>query len=274
MNVRRPGPVLLACLAALALVLVAAVLGERIAPYDPLLQDPARGAVGPGGLHWLGTDDLGRDIFSRLIAGAWTAIAGPLLVAIGTTLIGTALGLVAAYRGRTLDALIMRSVDLMYALPAMLVLIVVVGVLGGGYYAAVLMLILLVVPTDIRLVRSAALTQRELPYMESARVLGLSGSRIVLVHLLPNVLPTVVTNFLLDFVTALVGLSSLSFLGMGVPVGTPDWGLMLAENRSILDLNPWSVIAPALLITVTATAATMLADAGYDRISSAGARRG
>ncbi|GII95411.1 ABC transporter permease [Sinosporangium siamense] len=270
---RRLGVSVVLCLAVLIPIVISAVFGSAIAPHDPALQDPTLGALAPNGTYWLGTDDLGRDIFSRLIAGAYTAVAGPLLVALGTTLTGTVIGLLAAYRGGWFDTVAMRGVDLMYALPAMLVLIIAVGVLGGGYYVAVVLLIFLTVPTNIRLVRSAALSQKEMAYVESARVMGLSPARIIGVHILPNVSPTVVTNFLLDFVGALVGLSGLSFLGLGVPAGTADWGLMLAENRAIMDLNPMAIVAPAALITLTATAATVLADAAYKRISQAGAQR-
>ena len=132
----------------------------------------------------------------------------------------------------------MRWVDFMIALPGPLVAIVVVGVVGGGYWTAVLVLIILFTAPDTRIVRSAVLEQRPLPYIDAARALGVSKTRILFVHILPNVLPLVLAYVLLDFAFALVNLAGLSFLGLGVEPGTPDWGRMLFENRTILFSNP------------------------------------
>jgi ABC-type dipeptide/oligopeptide/nickel transport system permease subunit len=165
----------------------------------------------------------------------------------------------------------MRLIDLVYAVPPLLVGIVVVGLFGGGYWLAVLVLILLSAPADVRVVRSAAMAQRELPYVAAARVVGVGGFGLAVRHVLPNITPTVTANVLLEFVGGLIALSALAFLGLGVAAGTPDWGLMIAENRSILDLNPWAVIAPAVLIMLTAIAMTILGDRVYDILTRRGA---
>ncbi|MFI6600611.1 ABC transporter permease [Nonomuraea sp. NPDC050536] len=249
------------------MAVVAAVAGSWLAPYDPAAQDLALGATGSSAAHWLGTDDLGRDVLSRMLVGAWSALSWPVLVTLGTTALSTTLGLLSGYRRGWVDALMMRTVDLAIAMPGMLMLIVIVGVLGGGYAWAVLAMAVLFTPGDIRVVRSLTLAQRELAYAEAARTLGLSSRRIMFRHLLPNLAPTVVANALLSFVAALVSLAGLSFLGVGLPAGTPDWGLMVEENRKLLDLNPWASIAPAALLTVVACAATLLGDRAFETMS-------
>ncbi|MBB5958645.1 peptide/nickel transport system permease protein [Saccharothrix tamanrassetensis] len=255
---------------ALGLVVIAALLGDWIAPFDPGAQDLAGTAMPPDAAHWLGTDELGRDVLSRLIAGTRTALLGPALVALGVAVLSTAIGLLAGYRGGWVDSAIMRAVDLVYAIPPLLVAIVVVGVFGGGYPLAIGVLIALSVPADTRMVRSAVLAQRNLAYVEAARTVGLGRGRILFAHLLPNVLPTVVANLLLSFVGALVGLAALAFLGLGVGTGAPDWGRMLAENKGLVDLNPAAMIGPAVLITVVAASVTLLGDRLYDLMSARG----
>jgi ABC-type dipeptide/oligopeptide/nickel transport system permease subunit len=265
------GPLAWACLAFLAAVAATALLAPLIAPFDPSEQHLPDSAVPPNGTYWLGTDTLGRDILSRVMYGARTALVGPAVIAVGAGLLGTALGLLAGFRGGRVDWVTMRLIDLVYAVPPLLVGIVVVGLFGGGYWLAVLVLILLSAPADVRVVRSAAMAQRELPYVAAARVVGVGGFGLAVRHVLPNITPTVTANVLLEFVGGLIALSALAFLGLGVAAGTPDWGLMIAENRSILDLNPWAVIAPAVLIMLTAIAMTILGDRVYDILTRRGA---
>ena len=236
-------------------------------------QDLLTGLTGPGGKHLLGTDDLGRDILSRTIVGARTALIGPLLIAIGAMLIGNILGLLAGYRGGPTDSLIMRGVDLIYALPALLVAIVVVGVLGGGYYLAVGTLLFLFIPFDARLVRGATLEQRSKAYVEAAETLGLSRRRIMFLHIWPNVLPVAVANACLAFAFALVSLSALSFLGLGVGPGTADWGRMLSDSRTLLFANSASAIAPGVALVLLAASVNIVGDWLYERLSDRGELR-
>ncbi|GAA1713065.1 ABC transporter permease [Kribbella yunnanensis] len=250
-------PLAFLCVAAL---LVMATLGSLLAPQDPTAQDLLSAAAAPGAGHLLGTDSLGRDILSRVLVGARPALIGPLAVAAGAVILAVLLGLLAGFNGGWIETLIVRIGDLMYALPGLLVLIVVAGLFGGGYWVAVVLMIILVSPAGMRLVRSAVLTQRNLPYIEAAQTLGVNKTRLMLRHILPNVVPTVVAMFLLDFVGGLVALSTLSFLGVGSPPGSADWGLMLAENRPLLDQNPWAAIAPALLLIIAAFSVTILGD--------------
>lgn len=261
------------CVTVIIIVALLALLGELIAPQDPDAQMTSLGMSGPSAEHWLGTDQLGRDIFSRLIVGAQTAFVGPLVIAACSLVIGDLLGLVAGYFGGWVDSLIMRWVDLMWSIPSLLVIIVVAGAFGGGYWLAIGLLIVLVVPMDVRVVRGATLEQVPRPYVESAKTLGVSNIRILVSHIWPNVAPVAVANSFLIFATALVSLSGLSFLGLGVNPGTPDWGLMLAENLDLLFISPVAALAPGLMIVMTAASMNVFGDWTYERLSERGASR-
>jgi peptide/nickel transport system permease protein len=267
---RRPSPVVAVAFVVVVGVAVCAIFGGAIAPHDPSTQNLVDTLARPSGSHWLGTDDLGRDVFSRTMAGARTAVLGPLLIALGAMLIGNVFGLYAGYHGGWPDSSIMRVADLIYALPALLVAIVVVGVLGGGYFRAVFLLVLLFCPFDTRLVRAATLEQRGRPYVEAARTLGLSSRRIMFRHIWPNVLPVAIANATLAFAFALVALSSLSYLGIGVGPGTADWGRMLSDSRTLLFDNPWTALAPGIALVLTAASVNIIGDWLFERFSDRG----
>ena len=242
------------------LVLIMAIFGAWLAPQDPNNQNLLLVGMGPSQGHLLGTDALGRDIFSRLIVGARSAVFGALIVALGAMLIGNALGLLAGYDGGWRDSLVMRVVDVVYALPALIVAIVVVGVLGGSYALTLGVLVFLFAPNDTRIVRAAVLEQRALPYVEAARTAGASSTRIMWRHIWPNLALLVLAQTFLTFALALVAMSSLSYLGLGVPPGTADWGRMLAEGQETLFENPAAAIAPGVLIVATAASMTIVGD--------------
>jgi len=269
---RGLSPLVVAALIVVGAVVVAAIAGPAIAPHSATAQDLATGISGPSSEHWLGTDDLGRDVFSRTIVGARTAVLGPLLVAAGAMVIGNLLGLVAGYRGGWLDTLVSRYADLVYALPALLVAIVVVGVVGGGYFTAVALLVILYSPVDTRLIRSATLVQRSQPYVEAARVSGIPARRIMLAHIWPNVLPLAVANAFLTFAFSIVSLAALSFLGLGVGPGTADWGRMLSDSRTLLFDNEWTALGPGIALVVTAASVNVVGDWVFERLSERGRR--
>ena len=252
-------------------VLVLAIFGPLLAPYDPLEQHLNQIFAQPGGKFLLGTDELGRDVLSRTIAGARTAVVGATVITLGGLLIGIPLGLIAGYRGGRVDAVISRWADFMIAIPALLVAIVVVGVLGGGYWMAVALLVVLQSPFETRLARSGTLEQRGLPYVEAARTLGISQWRIMGGHIFPNLLSVIVPNAALTYTYALVTLAGLAFLGLGVSPGQADWGLMIAENRVGLFSNPWATLAPALMLMLLATSVSFLGDLLYEAFQDRGA---
>jgi peptide/nickel transport system permease protein len=249
------------------------VFGSLIAPQNPNAQNPVNALAKPGGAHWLGTDSLGRDVLSRLIAGARTAFMGPLVIAGASLVFGNLLGLWAGYKGGRVDAVIMRWVDLMWSVPGLLVIVVVSGTLGGGYWLAVGLLVILTIPFDTRVVRGATLEQAPRPYVEAARTLGVPGWRIMVWHIWPNVSPVAVANAFLNFAGSLTAIAGLSFLGLGVAPGTPDWGLMLSEGLQDLFVNPVAVLAPGALIVLTATSMNLIGDWLQERLASRGATR-
>jgi peptide/nickel transport system permease protein len=270
---RRPSLLISLSVLIVVLVVACAVFGSLLAPDPANAQNLLSGVKPPSAHHLLGTDDFGRDIFSRLIVGARAAVIGPALIAIGALVIGNALGLIAGYVGGRVDYFIMRLSDLVWALPGLLIAIVVVGVIGGGYYVAVVVLIVLTFPIDARIVRGATLQQRNMPYVEAAATLGLSPWRLMVRHIWPNLLPLVMANTFLNFAFSLVSLSGLSFLGLGVPLNTPDWGGMLSQNLPLIQTNPLAVLAPAIALVLTATSMNLIGDWIYERLSDRGRAR-
>lgn len=270
---RRPSPLIAACYLLIAAVVLCAITGTLLAPHDPAALNPTLVGRPPGHGFLLGTDGLGRDIFSRIIAGARHALVGPLVVAAGSLLLSIGLGLVAGYRGGLFDSLTMRWVDVLFTIPGFLVVIVVVGVVGGGYWLAVLVLVGLHVPVPTRVIRGATLEQRSRPYIEAARAMGLSQRKIMFGHILPNLRPVLVANFFLGFTYAIVELASLSFLGLGAPPGSPDWGAMLSENRTLIYTNPWAALAPALMIVLVAASMNLIGDHLFEKLSDRGRAR-
>lgn len=269
---RLPSVEIVLCILFVALVVVCGVLGSRIAPHSPSAEDLAFGLHGPSASHLLGTDESGRDVLSRLIAGAQSALLGPIVVVLGAMVIGTAFGLWAGYRGGWVDSMVMRTVDLLYSLPGLLVAIVALGVFGGGYWVAVGVLVLLTAPYDTRLIRGATLGQRGLPYVDAARTLGLSSRRIMFRHIWPNVVPLIIANSFLNFAFTLVSLASLAFLGLGAGPGATDWGKMLNENLPVIETNPLAVLAPGIALILLALSMNLIGDWIYERLSDRGLR--
>ncbi|MBA2530523.1 MAG: ABC transporter permease [Nocardioidaceae bacterium] len=255
------------------LLIFLALFGPLLAPHGPESLNLATGLTTPNGEFWFGTDDLGRDVFSRTIYGVRYALFGPVLIVVGAFVIGNVLGLAAGYRGGLLDASIMRWVDLMYAVPGLLVTIVLIGVLGASYLLAVVVLVVLTSPFDTRIIRGVTLEQRSLPYVEAARTLGLPVRAILFRHIFPNILPISFANAFLNFAFSLVALSALSFLGLGIGPGTADWGRMLSESRLLLFDNPVAALAPGGMIVLTATSMNLIGDWLYDRLADRGRAR-
>ncbi len=262
---------IVACFAYVAVIVVCALLGSAIAPHAPDAQNLSLGMQGPSGAHLLGTDEPGRDVLSRVMAGAPSAIAGPIVVVLGAMLMGTFFGLLAGYRGGWTDAVVMRTVDLLYSLPGLLIALVVLGVFGGGYWTAVGVLILLTAPYDTRLIRGATLAQRDRPYVEAARTLGLSPARIMARHIWPNVAPLILANSFLNFAFTLVALASLAFLGLGAGPGATDWGQTLNTNLpSLLGTNPLAALAPGIALVLLALSMNLIGDWILERVTDRG----
>lgn len=256
-----------------AFVAVCALLPGVVAPGSTQ-QDILLGVSGPGVAgHLLGTDTLGRDILKLTFGGTQSAIAGPLVIAFGSMILGVLLGTLAGYHGGPLDAVIARWADLLLALPAVLLAVVVAGIVGGGYWITVGVLIVLFSPSDIRLIRGAVMEQKTQPYIESAKVLRMPTWRIMYRQILPNVVPVAVANVMLNVAFAIVAMSSLSYLGLGVGPGSPDWGRQLSDGQSILAANPAAIVAPGVMIVATATAINIVGDWLFERLTVRAASR-
>lgn len=253
--------ILVALVAAISPMLTEAATKQSI--LDSLLPPGSPG-------HLLGTDELGRDVLLLTLAGTGSAIAGPVVIAAGSMLLAIIFGTLAGYFGGLTDTVIGRIVDVLLSLPVMLVAIVIAGIFGAGYWVTVMMLIVLFSPSDIRIVRAGVTEQTPRPYVEAAQMLSLSPMRIMYRHIVPNVWPLILTNFMLNVGIALVTLSSLSFLGIGVSPGTPDWGRQISDGRSVMLDNPAMLLVPALLIILVTMAINVLGDYLGERLRERG----
>jgi peptide/nickel transport system permease protein len=185
-------------------------------------------------------------------------------------LLAVVIGTLAGYLRGPVDWVVGRVVDILLSLPVMLVAIVVAGIFGAGYWVTVLMLIALFCPSDIRIIRAGVTEQAPRPYVEAAQMLSLSPARIMYRHIVPNVWPLIMTNFMLNLAIALVTLSSLSFLGIGVAPGTADWGRQITDGRGVIGDNPAMLLVPAILIVLVAMAINVLGDHLGERLRERG----
>jgi peptide/nickel transport system permease protein len=248
------------------LVIVAAVAAPWLATADPIDQDLAVALKPPfwwqdGSLrHPLGTDHLGRDVYSRLIYGAQISLTISVLAALLGATVGVVAGLVAGYRGGRVGAVIMRIVDLNLAFPLILLALAVVALLGANLRNLVVVMAITTWMIYARVVRGLSLALREQEFVQAVRALGAHDARIIARHVLPNVLPAVLVIWTLEVARVILMESALSFLGLGVPPPTPTWGRMLAEGRDYLTMAGWISIFPGLAIMVTVLGINFLGD--------------
>lgn len=224
---------LVAALIAGAMLLLA-LIGPLLAPQEPNLGSIIQRYQSPSGEHLLGTDQAGRDLFSRLLYGARTSVLGAALVVVLAAVAGTLLALLATWHGGWVDSLIGRLLDLLFAFPNLLLAILIVAIVGAGVVPAALALAVAYVPYTARVLRSVALRERGMPYVQAAELQGLSGLLIALRHLLPNISPQVLTGAAINFGYAMIDMAALSFLGLGVQSPRADWGLMVSEGKDSL----------------------------------------
>ncbi|MFI6938715.1 ABC transporter permease [Streptomyces sp. NPDC050418] len=262
------GPLFGVSVVVLAVLVLVAVAAPLISPYDPEALDLAASLAGTSGDHLLGTDQSGRDILSRLIHGARTGLLGPLLVVGFSTVLGTVLGMVAAWRGGWTDTFLSRSMDLVFAIPGLLLAILLVSVAGSGMAAPVAAMAVAYTPYVGRLVRGIARQEKARPYIESYRVQGWSGWTICLRHLLPNIAPTVLAQSAMNFGYALMDLAALSFLGFGVQPPSADWGAMINDGQAaVLQGAMLPALAPSACIVLAVVAFGIVGEGLADRIA-------
>lgn len=265
-TLRRTGrlPAARAALAVLAVVALLAVFGGLLAPQDPLAQDTAKVLQGPSGGHLLGTDYLGRDVLSRLLAGTGRSVLGAVESVGAAMLFGIVPGLASLWLGRTVEWAALRAVDALMTLPFTLFAIAAVGVFGNGLNQAMLALGVLLAPLFFRVSRAAALGLKQAQYVEAAELMGASRGRVLRTHIAAKVLPTVAVTTAHALATALLTVTSLTFLGIGVQPPAPTWGGMLAGDLGFLAQQPWAPVLPGVLIMITVGALNLLADAVRD----------
>ncbi|MFA7433905.1 MAG: ABC transporter permease [Gemmobacter sp.] len=254
----------------IVLMMLAAIFADVVAPYDPLQTNYIAIMQAPSADHWMGTDDFGRDIFSRVIYGARTALAVGFIASLAGCSIGALIGMVSAYFGGWIDTVIQRLMDVLLSFPIIVLALAVVAVLGknivGGIDINLIIAIgLPIIPKVARVVRSSTLSIRELPYIDAARAAGFSHSRIVLRHIMPNVTAPFLIMLTAYVAQAILLEASLSFLGLGVTEPTPAWGLMLSGSAAqYYQEAPWMIIFPGIAISLAVFAFNLFGDALRD----------
>jgi len=261
------GLVIIGLLALIAItVWISELIGIQILPYDPNYSDMTKSFIWPNAEHWFGTDQLGRDVFSRIIDGTKISLfVGVTAVAISLS-IGVLLGSIAGYRGGKTDALIMRTMDVMLAIPSILLAIAFMAALGKGLDKAVIAIGLVSIPEYARIVRGSILSVKENDYVQAARVIGNGDSRIIFKHILPNIISLIVVRATLGISSAVLDTAALGFLGLGVQPPFAEWGDMLGRARGFIFTAPYTLIFPGIAITITVLAFNLFGDGLRDAL--------
>jgi len=243
-----------------------AVLATWVAPYDPMAQSVIARMQGPSAAHWLGTDQLGRDLLARILYGYRISLAVCVAAVVAALLLGGTIGLTSAYYRGWLDRIAMRSMDVIFAFPILLLAIGVIAVLGSRSSSAGIAIAIVYVPIFARLLRGPALVVCESEYVAGAVAAGASDWRILFRHVLPNLTSVISVQTSLLLTSAILVEASLSFLGLGTQPPSPSLGLMLSEGRNVLFLSPWSAIFPGLAILFLSFGFNLLGDTLRDTL--------
>ncbi len=262
----RANVVALSALSILVCVAVISLGAPLLSPYNPLAVSPSRQFLPPSWDHPAGTDLFGRDVATRVLFGGRLSLGIGMLAVPLAAIPGTFLGLLAGYYGRRVDRVVSWLVDVMLAFPSILLALTLMAVLGTGAVNVVLAVGIAGIPQYARLVRGQVLATRRLPYVRAAKTVGCTDIRVVLRHILPNVLGPIIVLATLDVGWAILNASALSFLGLGVQPPTPEWGAMLNEGRGYLRDAPWVTAAPGLAIALTVLSVNLLGDALHDSL--------
>ncbi len=248
------------------LLLVVAAMAPVVATHDPTDQQLLDRYLAPSGDHWLGTDELGRDIYSRIVYGTRISIQIGLIAVGISAVIGILLGGIAGYFGRWVDQVIMRVIDILMAFPSILLAIALVAVLGASLTNAMIAIGIVGVPQFARIVRSTVLSVKETEYIEAARAIGAKNNRILFQHVLPNCLAPIIVQATLSIGTAILDAAGLSFLGLGAQPPSPEWGAMLSDGRAALQTAPWVVAFPGLAIFLVVLGFNLFGDGLRDAL--------
>lgn len=257
----------------LAVIAIVTAIAPGILPYDPYQQDLSQSLLPPSAEHWFGTDLQGRDIFCRVMVGTQISLSVGLIAVAFSLTIGVILGSIAGYKGGWIDTVIMRVMDMMLAIPSILLAIAIMAALGPGIEKAVVAIGLVSIPEYARIVRSEILAIKENDYVAAARVIGDSNFKIVFRHVLPNALPSIIVRATLGISSAILDCAALGFLGLGVQPPAAEWGDMLGRGRNELFRAPWLMIFPGLAITLAVLAFNLLGDGIRDGLDPKSRKR-
>lgn len=247
-------------------VLLIIIFADFIAPYSPIEMHPDSPEIAPNATFLFGTDENGRDILSRVIYGGRISIRVGLISTVISMIIGLPLGLIAGYFGSTVSSLILRSMDVMLAFPGVLLALIVISILGRGVDQVMVAVGIGNIPTIVRVVYSAVLSAREAEYIMAARVIGCDDKRIIIKHILPNILAPIIVIATMYIASGLLSASSLSFLGLGAQPPSPEWGAMIARGRQNLRMAPWMSLFPGFAIASIVIAFNSFGDALRDAL--------
>lgn len=243
-----------------------AILAPLLAPYDPLTQSMARINRPPSWENWLGTDQFGRDVLSRIIFGSRNSLIFGLFSPLFAAIIGTTLGVVAGYFGGVLDRVISRLIDLLLAFPELLLAILIAAVLGGGFWNIIIVITVAFVPGFARVARAQTLSVKQEPYVEAAIAVGVSTPVIIIRHVVPNIMAPIIVLMMLWVASAIRLEASLSFLGIGTQPPAPSWGNIIRDGLNNLFGSPWPIIAAGAAITLVVLAFNLVGDAVRDAL--------
>ncbi len=253
-------------LVVLAILIILGLFGAGLAPYEINEINIANRLQGPSAEHWFGTDELGRDVFSRVLVAARVSLQVG-FIAVGFAMsLGIPIGLLAGYYRKWVDATLMRAMDVLFSFPAILLAIAILAVLGPGIGNAMIAIGLVYTPIFARITRGSVLVVSEEVYVRAARSLGARDSRIIFRHVLPNVMAPIIVQTTLSLAFAILSEAALSFLGLGVQPPNPAWGRMLSEGRNFLQQAPWIGIFPGIAILFTVMAFNFLGDGLRDAL--------
>lgn len=253
-------------LVVLGLLLLAALLGPTLAPYGVNAINVDDRLQGPSSAHWFGTDELGRDIFSRVLVAARVSLQVGLIAVGISLLLGVSLGLVAGYYAGIVDDIVMRMMDMLFAFPAILLAIAILAVLGPGVSNAMIAIGIVYTPIFARICRASVLSVREEVYVRAAKSIGANDLRILRLHVLPNVLAPIIVQTSLSLAFAILSEAALSFLGLGIQPPQPSWGRMLFDGRGFIEQAWWMCVFPGAAIFVTVLAFNVVGDAARDAL--------
>ena len=264
-HVEKNNKIRLILFSSLAVLLVLiAIFGEQLCPYDPYLQDLRNAKAAPSLAHIFGTDRYGRDMLSRLIVGAKASILSTLLLVSVITIIGTSIGIICGWSGNRLDTILMRISDIFLAFPGLVFALALAAVLGGGIHNAVIALAAISWPKYARIARSQTLSQKDSLYLDAARISGCSTFTLIMRHILPNIFGPILVTAMLDIGTMMMELAGLSFLGLGAKPPVAEWGSMMSDARNLLTTQPWVTLSPGFAIFLSVAVFNLLGDSIRD----------